>query len=679
MKYCRLVCLSLAALSAPALAQAPDADDDKDRDKPAVQSDIVVTAQRLDAARTRIEPDLGASTYTLTNDAIENRPGGETRNLGSILVQVPGVRREGSGRIVVRGAAGGVQYRLNNVIIPEGVADFGEMLSARLADRTTLVTGALPAQYGLSTGGVVNVITKSGLYEAGGQAELYGGSHRTIEPAFEWGGSRGGASLFASGSFRRSDTGIASLDGSARPLHDRSREIEGFGYAQHILDAGSRLSLVLGSSNERNQIPGLAAPGLPGAERRHGDDASANHYAIATYQKSDERLSLQASVFGLLSSEAISPDEPLSLAVDGVSRRTRDRRRSVGTQVEGAYSMGAAHTLRAGILLSLDRERDFERSRTPLLFYSASSIEHRTSASGFVQDEWQLAPRLTFNGGVRVDHVSGVDNMAHVGPRLSLVWSAPAGLTAHAGYARYYAAPPLGDAAPRSILVGGPASTSRPRGESDDYFDLGAQQTLGHLVLGIDGYWQDAHNLLARRNWEFSPLGRSFNYRTGRLRGVELSMTYARGPLAAWSNLALARARGRDIVTDQAEFTPAQLAYAATHDVPLDQDQRVTGSAGLSYRLGHLLLSTDLVVGSGTRRTAPGGPVNGARLPAYATVDLAVVYRLTLVEDHPLDLRLDVNNLFDARYALRDGTALGGGAAQWGERRGIFVGLEQAF
>ena len=36
------------------------------------------------------EPVLGASTYTLTNDAIENRPGGETRDLGSILGSIFG-------------------------------------------------------------------------------------------------------------------------------------------------------------------------------------------------------------------------------------------------------------------------------------------------------------------------------------------------------------------------------------------------------------------------------------------------------------------------------------------------------------------------------------------------------------------------------------------------------------
>ena len=166
------------------------------------------------------------STDTLTNDTIEKRPGGETRDLGSILLQVPGVRRDAQGTLVVRGAPGGVQYRLNNVILPQGVADFGDTLSARLADKTELITGALPAQYGLVSGGVVNVTTKSGLIQGnGGQAELYGGIHGTIEPAFEISAARGGSSLFASGSFRRSEVGLPS-PGSFDAVHDAVREVE---------------------------------------------------------------------------------------------------------------------------------------------------------------------------------------------------------------------------------------------------------------------------------------------------------------------------------------------------------------------------------------------------------------------------------------------------------------------
>ena len=37
--------------------------------------------------------------------------------------------------------------------------------------------------------------------------------------------------------------------------------------------------------------------------------------------------------------------------------------------------------------------------------------------------------------------------------------------------------------------------------------------------------------------------------------------------------------------------------------------------------------------------------------------------------------RLDVVNLFDKVYEIRDGTGVGVGAPQYGARRGIFVGV----
>ena len=662
--------IAASLLTTPPSAAQTGRDGDED-EQTAPDSTIVVTGKRLDTARARVEPSLGASTYSLTNDAIENRPGGETKDLGAILVQVPGVRRDANGTLVVRGSPGGVQYRLNNVILPDGVADFGETLSARLAARTELITGALPAQYGLSSGGVVNVTTKSGLYAGGGgQAELYGGSQRTIQPAFEWAGARGGSSLFTSGSYRRSDTGIASPDGSASPDHNRSSEIEGFAFADHVIDADSRVSLILGTSNERNQIPALDLPGGPGANSRHGDQFSANHYAIASFQTGGEKATVQASVFGLVSSEVIRPHEAASVAIDGLSRGLDERRKSAGAQIEAAYDWISDHTLRAGAIASVDRDRRDEHRTTAALIERSRAVKHRTTASAFLQDEWRLTPQLTANAGIRADHVSGLAGGARLGPRASLTWVTSSGLTAHAGYARYFVAPPVGDDV-------GPKD-ARLRGETDDYLDVGAEQKLGDFKIGIDAYWRNARNLIAERRWNFAPIGDSFNYRRARLNGVELLMTYADGPLAAWSNLALASANASEIVSNQSLFNPAQLAYAASHDVRIDQDQRLTGSAGLSYRFGPLLMSGDVLYGSGTRRASDAVP-NGAKLPAHLTIDLAAVYRLKLIENHPLDLRLDITNVFNRRYALSDGTGLAGGAPVWGARRGVFVGVEQGF
>jgi hypothetical protein len=650
--------------AAAILAQSAPPDPDGDQETAAPATEIVVTGQRLDAARAKVEPALGASTYTLANDTIENRPGGETRTLGTILQQVPGVRSDGQGRLIVRGAPGGVQYRLNNVILPEGVADFGESLSARLADRTQLITGALPAQYGLAAGSVVNITTKSGLSQGnGGQAELYGGSHHTFEPAFELSTATGGTSLFASGSFRRSDVGLAAPD-AREPLHDASRELEGFAFLDHVIDEDSRVSLILGSSNERKEVPGLPVAGIAGATSRHGIDKSNNHYAIASYQHIAGDLTVQASLSGLLSRSRVTPDEALSIAADGVARRRSDRRSGVGTQVETAYTQGDAHTLRAGLIASADRQRRDERFASAVTSAQSRATDRRLSTSLFVEDEWKITPQLTANLGLRADRVSGLDRPTHLGPRASLSWVAARGFTLHGGYARYFIAPPLGEARV---------------GERDDYFDLGAERKIGDLTVGIDAYSRTARNQFAERNWPFGPIGDTFAYRRARSEGVELLTTYADGPVTAWANLALARSRGRGISVGRALFSPAQLVVTDHQSVRTELDQAITASAGASRRFGPLLLSADLLYGSGAPRTAPGDAIDGARLPAHATFDLAAVYRLKLIDGRPTDLRFDITNVGDRRYAFNDGTSLAGGAPQWAVGRGLFVGIEQGF
>jgi hypothetical protein len=113
----------------------------------------------------------------------------------------------------------------------------------------------LPAEYGLRTAGIIDMTTKSGVLEPGGSIALYGGSHGTVEPSFDYGGSSGNLNYFVSADYLRNDLGIESPDGSSNPLHDHTSQYHGFGYFEDILDPGNRLSLILGTSNDRFQIP----------------------------------------------------------------------------------------------------------------------------------------------------------------------------------------------------------------------------------------------------------------------------------------------------------------------------------------------------------------------------------------------------------------------------------------
>jgi outer membrane receptor protein involved in Fe transport len=89
------------------------------------------------------------------------------------------------------------------------------------------------------------------------------------------------------------------------------------------------------------------------------------------------------------------------------------------------------------------------------------------------------------------------------------------------------------------------------------------------------------------------------------------------------------------------------------------------------------------LVGSGLRAdlTLPDGSTvpNGAHLPYYEQVNLGASHVFHLGDDAgTLTTRIDVINVFDKRYEIRDGTGVGVGAPQFGPRRGLFFGISKS-
>jgi len=91
--------------------------------------EVVITAKRLDAARATIQPQTGASTYAISAQAIQSMPGGDNAALNQVVLQAPGVAQDSFGQLHIRGEHNGLQYRLNGVILPEGLSVFGQALS----------------------------------------------------------------------------------------------------------------------------------------------------------------------------------------------------------------------------------------------------------------------------------------------------------------------------------------------------------------------------------------------------------------------------------------------------------------------------------------------------------------------------------------------------------------------
>lgn len=670
--------------------------------------DIVVTAARLDAAREHIQPSLGASNYEITSDTIKALPGGENQQFNQILLQAPGVVQDGFGQFHVRDDHNGLQYRINGTVLPEGLAVFGQTLSPRLIDKVNILTGALPAQYGLRTAGIIDITTKSGLFQNGGTASLYGGSHDTIEPSLTYGGSTGSTNYFVSGDYRHSGLGIESVDGRSNPMHDDTDQYQGFAYIDHILDANNRVSFVGGYSNQWFQIPNPVGQ-QPSAgwnvggrttfpsEALNETQLEKTGFGQLTFLHDDEPLTVQASLFARYSSLRYRPDLIGELLYNGQAQQAYKQDFAIGAQVDAVYHLGAAHTLRGGLLVSRDRstsdtttsvfpvDGDGNQAGQPVVVVDNGG-KTATSVSAYLQDEWKLAPTLTFNYGARYDLYNGYRREGQLSPRANLVWQPDATYTVHAGYSRYFVPPPFELVASASIgkFVGTsayPAVTDDivPFAERQDYFDTGFQAKVGrYFTYGVDAYYRISRNLIDEGQFGAPIILTPFNYRQGRIGGIEANASYARGGLLAYANFAAAKAKGRGIVSSQFSFSPDELAYIAGRYIYLDHDQTFTGSAGVSYAFhGGTKLGASMIYGSGLRRDDDVNNVpNGAKLAPYAQVNLTASQHLA---GPNLDLRFDVINLLDHVYEIRDGTGVGVGAPQFGPRRGVFVGVSKAF
>ncbi len=214
--------------------------------------------------------------------------------------------------------------------------------------------------------------------------------------------------------------------------------------------------------------------------------------------------------------------------------------------------------------------------------------------SAYLQDEWKLFPGFTVNFGGRFDRYDGFRSEQQFSPRVNAVWTPTKTTTIHAGYARYFSPAPFANVATTSVakFVGTSAeapglTSTAPFAERQDYFDVGVEQKIGpSLTIGIDGYHRRSKNLIDEGQFGAPIILTPFNYRDGRIDGIEGSISYARGPVLVYANFAYAKAQGRDIISSEFSFDPGDLAYIQNHFIYLDHDQTYTGSAGASYRFG---------------------------------------------------------------------------------------------
>jgi outer membrane receptor protein involved in Fe transport len=659
---------------------------------------VAVVAQRLNQSRNALSPETGGSVYRFSEQAIQELPQGNNTPLNQVLLQAPGVAQDSFGQLHVRGDHANLQYRINGVQLPEGITGFGQVLSPRFANSISLLTGALPAQFGLRTAGIVDIKTKDGLLDNLADVDFYGGQRGTEEPSYEYGGSRGDFSWFTTGQYLHTDRGVEPPTSGPTPIHDTSNQGSGFGYLSYFLNPTMRLSLITGTAVNHFQIPAnpnqpqvfalVGVPVYPSADIHEGQ-LEQNYFGVLALKGTvGSDIDYQIAPFSRYSTVSFYPDYEGDLIYNGAASKVFRSDWSNGFQLDTAYHAIQDHTIRLGGYFDSERaEIDNHEATFPVPPAGGAPVSIVDNIglqtwiySVYLQDEWKPFQQLTINYGARFDLYDGLVRADQASPRVGLEYTPIKGTTLHAAYARQFTPPPTELVTVSTVqkfkdTTGAPASNGNgtPTVERDHLFDAGViEQLLPGLNLGIDAYYKKASDLIDEGQFGPALIFETFNYNKGRVWGTEFTSSYSHENLYAYANFAYSVAQGTQVESGQFNFTPDELKYISSHYIFLDHDQTFTSSAGAAYRWNGFTVSFDGIYGSGLR----SGFANTGNLPFYIQLNAGITKRIEMAEKGAIELRAAVENLADHTYLVRNGTGVGVFANQYGPRRAFYGGIK---
>jgi outer membrane receptor protein involved in Fe transport len=490
-------------------------------------------------ARDNIYTQVGANSDTIGKEDVQRLPQAANAPIDKVLLQtLPGVAQDSaaSGVLHIRNEHANVQYRINGIMLPDGAQGFGQVLESGFIGSLSLVTGALPAEFGLRTAALVDIKTREGAFDNGGQVSIYGGQRETFTPSFEYGGTIGGdcrslppapgvfvkaarvpgacgpvTEYFVTGRYFTSNLGIENPTSSVNAIHDVTTQSRGFAYVSTIIDPTTRVSFIGGASlnkfqvpNNPGQAPNFTAFGVSNFDSSllNENQIERNYYSILALQKSLNDVDLQLSYFNRYSSLHFTPDLIGDLVFNGVASDVYRRSVANGAQGDASYRLNPAHTLRAGFTVTGEKAEIADSDVVLPLDAAGNPIDapfailDTNSKLGwvygvYVQDEWKLTDQVTINAGLRFDQMDQIVSANQLSPRLNVVFKPYQDTAFHIGYARYFTPPLLVTAFQPNLAAfftpaGVPTNTGAPPSSQNSpvlperahVFDAGVNQTF---------------------------------------------------------------------------------------------------------------------------------------------------------------------------------------------------------
>ncbi|MGD9905323.1 MAG: TonB-dependent receptor [Vicinamibacterales bacterium] len=647
---------------------------------------------------------------TLSGDALRAAPARlSSRSLQQMLATLAGWASEDNGLLHVRGVDDGFLYVEDGVPVYDRLDQaFGVAPDPSGVGSLHVMTGYVPAEFGLKSGAVIEV-RSAGLAERRWSGALDGGtgSNRLGAGRATAGGALGArGEVSAHGAVERSDRFLDPVHPGN--LHNQGGSASGGLRAALPFASGERVSVTASLGQSRFDVPHGAAQEAAGQDQRQWLQQRA---AAASWQRpwGTSVVSHVAAYHRRVDAEL--RDTPAAVPLFATSDRRHDRLGVLGS----VTWQRRRHTLKAGAEVARLALReafrfavtDEEAAEAAGLSEAAEDFTlddpfafadrvSRTQWSAYVQDSIQLSDRATLDVGLRVDRTRLLVPASQWSPRLGAAYAWPeSSTTVRASVNRFFQPPQ-----PEHLLL---SSSSAARAlspfvdEDDDdtgesggadlpperqtAWELGVEQWIGGRVRADLAAWGRHVRNYGDPNVFFgTTIVFPNSVARGFARGLDVRLEVPRAAgWSAWTSYTLSKVdqvgpiNGGLFLEDEiGEIGPG------TRFTP-DHDQRHVMSTGVTVQPG----DTGLVAAL-TARYESGTPVEldddepddrdelearpGAdrvdfdrgRVTPRFVVDLAVSQRLRRGPRAGLTVRVSVLNLFDDAYALNFGNPLSG-------------------
>jgi hypothetical protein len=665
-----------------------------------------------------IQTKASSETYSLSRREIDILPRGNNNEFHDVLLTITGAAYGSLKQVHIRQDHANLQLRIDGVPIPETVSTtFSDVISPRAWERADIVLGGMEANVGNKTAALVDITTKSGTKPGFGSIQMFGGSNKTINPSFEYGGMIGDKfRYYFLNSHTATNRGIEPPTLGHPIFHGQSERNQTMFRGDYQYDNYNNITLLFLNSIAKYQIP--TQPGqalnptiaglLPGgltpvpSEMIDENQKENNQYGHLVWRHDINTRNFLSLAWYFRHTRATFRTDPLNVLAyvpdveEPFSAGSQDRTGySGGVRLDYTYVHSKEHLIKAGF--QIDRTQAINKTR--LFTFLDDGVGSPTGGvinvnadnrligwrqEFWIQDQWSPNEHWTFNLGVRADVVQYQRDEAQISPRIGVTYRYNPAHAFHAFYGRMFTPPNLEAISFAKLNTVGtkaaPEDTTnnQPRAERAHYFQIGSVHALTDwATLQLTGYYKLANYLSDAGQFGTTPLLNYFAFERGWTRGADaaLKMWFMEN-LTGRGNIAWGQCKGYGLQSGHFLLEAAEIADINSRSgVHCDHQQTLTASGILSYRLfDRTTLTGQVLFASGLRTAEEGGKTNSTHSPSYTIYNFSINHVIPLPwHGQKFLIGFDIVNALDQKYFINQGEgSIGLGVSHAGMPRSFF-------